>query len=77
MRAIHNTPIPDDSGEFPIPEGCSCDGLTLCEPCQEVITADLAEQERERGGLAESNAGSAEKSPFRVRVPTGVTTRCR
>lgn len=49
MRAIHNTPIPDDSGEFPIPDDCTCDGSqTLCAPCQKVITDDLAEQDRER-----------------------------
>jgi hypothetical protein len=48
MRAIHNTPIPDDSGEFPIPDDCECDGsLELCPPCQEVIRADQLEQERE------------------------------
>lgn len=53
MRAIHNTPIPDDSGEFPIPDDCSCDGgAILCAPCRKVIADDIAEQDREREWLA-------------------------
>jgi hypothetical protein len=51
MRAIHNTPIPDDSGEFPIPADCVCDGDELCEACQRVIADDLLQQEEETGLL--------------------------
>ena len=71
MRAIHNTPIPDDSGEFPIPEGCSCDGLTLCEPCQEVSTADLAEQEREREWASRVQCWECGEVPISGACPHG------
>jgi hypothetical protein len=49
MRAIHNTPIPDDSGEFPIPPNCTCEGVSqqLCGACARVVMEDLAEQYRE------------------------------
>ena len=39
MRAVHNTPIPDEK-DFPVPDDCRCDGGELCEPCQQVIQAD-------------------------------------
>ena len=50
MRAIHNTPIPDDSGDFPIPDDCACTDASRepCDACAKVIADDLAEQERER-----------------------------
>jgi hypothetical protein len=55
MRAVHNTPIPDDSTEFPIPDDCTCDGTpTLCDACEWVVSEDLEEQKRERDWL---NAG--------------------
>lgn len=51
MRAVHNTPIPDES-DFPIPDDCSCDGSPdLCEACERVVAADIAEQELEREWL--------------------------
>ena len=46
MRAIHNTPIPNEEG-FPIPDDCTCDGDELCEACTAVITEDLARLEEE------------------------------
>lgn len=51
MRAIHNTPIPDEQ-EFPIPDDCVCDGDELCEACQRVIADDLRQQEEEEAGLS-------------------------
>lgn len=36
MRPVHNTPIPADEWEFPIPDNCTCDGGDLCPACLEV-----------------------------------------
>jgi hypothetical protein len=48
MRAIHNTPLPTDQWEFPIPDDCQCDGKEQCEPCNKV-EAELEKQwEEER-----------------------------
>jgi len=52
MRAIHNTPIPNDSGEFPIPPDCVCETDQPCGACLRVIAEDLQEQERERSFFA-------------------------
>lgn len=52
MRAVHNTPIPDEA-EFPIPDDCTCDGGELCEACLAVVAEDLEEQEREGSFLTE------------------------
>jgi hypothetical protein len=43
MRAIHNTPLPPDEREFPIPDDCACEGGALCDPCKQV-EAELEEQ---------------------------------
>ena len=53
MRAIHNTPIPDDSGEFPIPPDCVCEDISreLCDACVRVFIDDLARQDEEKAGL--------------------------
>ena len=50
MRAVHNTPIPDDL-DFPIPSDCVCDGDELCGACQRVIADDLARQDEDEAGL--------------------------
>jgi hypothetical protein len=50
MRAIHNTPIPEEL-DFPIPADCVCDGDELCEACHRVIADDLLQQEEETGLL--------------------------
>lgn len=51
MRAIHNTPIPDEL-EFPIPADCVCDSDELCDACHYVVLDDLARQEEEDAGLS-------------------------
>ena len=51
MRAVHNTPIPQEA-EFPIPDNCVCDGGELCQPCQAVVDADLAQQKEEEEAWA-------------------------
>jgi hypothetical protein len=35
MRAVHNTPIPADVWEFPIPDNCTCEE-EMCNACMEV-----------------------------------------
>jgi hypothetical protein len=47
MRAIHNTPLPPEEWEFPIPDDCTCEGWhkELCAPCKRV-EAELEEQQR-------------------------------
>jgi hypothetical protein len=50
MRAIHNTPIPEEL-DFPIPADCVCDADELCEACQRVIADDLLQQDEEEAGL--------------------------
>ena len=72
MRAIHNTPIPDDSGEFPIPDDCSCDGgAILCAPCRKVIADDLARQREERAWLNRVQCWECGEVPISGACPHG------
>lgn len=54
MRATHNTPIPPEEPEFPIPDDCACeDGVNWCTACQRVLAELLARQDKEERSFRE------------------------